>query len=158
MVDPIAALKAKKAKILADAQREAEALDADARELERLASLADKYGLALVEKDTGKLNGKEETEIPAFDPDGPVYKAAISVSENVLRTAGAPLELSVLYDACVGAGVRLGGVRPQSTLSAYLSHPKSTVCSIRKGLYWLKDRPRPDETPDGLRVGGREIH
>jgi hypothetical protein len=45
MVDPIQMLRTKKAKILADAQREAEASDADARELERLAALAEVWVL-----------------------------------------------------------------------------------------------------------------
>ena len=147
MVDPVAAIKAKKAKILADAQREADALDADAREIERLQSLAEKYGLALVEK-TQAAEPAEPDEEPEMngvtvDLDGPAYRAAINVSENLIKAATAPLELDLLFDACVHAGVPLGGKRPRSTLSAYLSHPKSTLESIRHGVYWLKGVPVP---------------
>jgi hypothetical protein len=161
MVDPVAAIRAKKAKILADAQREAEALDADARDLERLASLAEKYGYTLAEKtpvegevvvsegefelaNGERLAGSLIETIPV-DVNGPAYKAAISVAERTLREARMPLELSVLFDSCISVGVPLGGVRPQSTLSAYLSHKNSTVESIRKGVYWLKGIPVPVE-------------
>lgn len=145
MIDPVEVLKAKKAKILADAQQQADAVDADVRELERLRSLAEKYDLVLIEK-SGDLTRFFEAKIQSEKPielNGAVYKAAINVSENAIRAARQPLELSVLFDACESAGVKLGGQRPQSTLSAYLSHPKSTVESIRKGLYWLKGVPRP---------------
>lgn len=138
MVDPLEILRAKKAKILADAQREAESLDADARELERFKALAEKYGLAVVEKGAPV---KEAISRP--DTNGAAYKAAISVAEQALKAAGKPLELSELFDACHSVGVRLAGKRPQSTLSAYLAHDKSTVHSIRKGVYWLKGVPEP---------------
>jgi hypothetical protein len=75
--------------------------------------------------------------------DGPAYRAAICVAENALRAAQGPLELNQIYDACLSAKVPLAGKRPLSTLSAYLSHEKSTVKSIRKGVYWLKDEPLP---------------
>jgi hypothetical protein len=140
MVDAASILKAKKAKILADAQRAADAVDVDLRDLERFRELADKYGLDLVEKVNGHVALVDGV---FFDPDGPAYKAAISISENAIRAAGGPLELSQLYDACVSAGVKLGGKRPQSTLSAYLSHDRSTVKSIRKGVYDLKGKPAP---------------
>ena len=120
-------------KFLADAQREAEALDADARELERLAALAEKYGYSSVEKQ--QSNGVVpnpfqtpfpfQTDTPAFDAKTPAYRAAISVAENAIKAAGQPLELSVIFDACVDQHVPLAGKRPQSTLSAYLSHGAS---------------------------------
>jgi hypothetical protein len=143
MTDPIATLKAQKAKILADAQQAADALDADTRELERLKALADKYGLTLVEKGASEPDSRPHDAQPLVDPEGPAYKAAINVSENAIRAAKLPLELGILYDACIGAGVPLAGKRPQSTLSAYLAHEKSTVESIRRGLYWLKGVRRP---------------
>lgn len=140
MMNPVEVLRAKRAKILADAQRAADALDADARELERLTLLAEKYGLALVEK-TETANGEE---VITVDPSGPAYRAAINISENALKAAGRPLELNMLFDACISAGVPLAGKRPQSTLSAYLSHQASTVESIRRGVYWLKGVNPPD--------------
>ncbi|MFZ1962268.1 MAG: hypothetical protein WAU78_02145 [Roseiarcus sp.] len=144
MRDPITILRAKKAKILADAQREADALDADVRKLKELSSLADKYGFALIEKDNGQLapDGAADEGI-VVDLDGPSYKAAISASEQALKAANQPLELSELFDACESVGVKLGGKRPQSTLSAFLSHESSTVESISKGVYWLKGVPVP---------------
>ncbi len=133
---------------MAKAERDADALEGEARELEHLAALADKYGLTLVEKPAG-ANGAASTEPVSrvisvtVDINGPAYKAAINASENAIRAAGHPLELSELFDACESLGVKLGGQRPQSTLSAYLAHSKSTVESIRKGVYWLKGVPTP---------------
>ncbi|MGP0090725.1 MAG: hypothetical protein ACLPKB_12310 [Xanthobacteraceae bacterium] len=152
MIDPKAIIEAKKAKLLAEArrqadallvkaQREADALDAEAHDLERLASLADKYGWALVEKTkapNGSAAAHDNDEAPDVDVNGPAYRAAITVSEHALKAAGQPLELSELFDACLSQRVPLGGKRPASTLSAYLAHEKSTVESIRKGVYWLK--------------------
>jgi hypothetical protein len=144
MVDPVDVLKAKKAKILADAQREADAVDDDVREFERLRSLAEKYDLVLVEKSEARprvrlveLKNGQLRDKP-LEVNEAAYKAAISVAEHALKQAKGPLELTVLFDACVSAGVPIGGQRPVNTLSAYLSHPKSTVESIRKGVYWLK--------------------
>jgi len=135
-MDPLAALKARKAKLLADV----EALDADARELERLKALADKYGFELTEK----AQTKGQNGVPvSINIEGPAYRAAINVAENAIRAAGQPLEFKEIYDACVSQRVPLGGKRPESTLSAYLSHSKSTVQSIRKGVYWLKNAPMP---------------
>ena len=136
-------IRAKRAKILADAQRQAASLD----ELLRLAELADQHGFVLVEKaasDAGNDSHIDEIA-DGINVNGPAYKAAISVAKQAIRQANWPLELSQIYDACVSTGVPLGGKRPQSTLSAYLSHPASTVESIRKGLYWLKDTPLPKE-------------
>jgi hypothetical protein len=160
MSDPANILKARKAKLLAearrqaealvqDAERRAEALDRDAGEIERLAELAAKYGLEVVEKNplkaaAEKANGTADDDAAiTVDPSLPTYRAAISVCEQALKAAKQPLELSELFDACEAAGVRLGGKRPQNTLSAYLSHAKSTVESIAKGTYWLKGVSRP---------------
>jgi hypothetical protein len=151
MADPISILRARRAKILAEAQRELEAIDNDLRELERLTTVVHKYGLEVVDKATTVPRnlddefGDELLKI-VYGPEivhGPTYKAAISVSEQTIRAANQPLELDELYDACVDKGVKLGGERPRSTLSAYLSHSASTVRSIRKGTYWLKDLPVP---------------
>jgi hypothetical protein len=111
----------------------------------------EKHGFALIEK--ADAPGDEESDEIAVSPDAPAYKAAISVAENALKAARGPLELSQLFDACISSGVPLGGKRPVSTLSAYLSHPKSTVQSIRKGVYWLKgvDLPRPT-TPNAVLI------
>jgi hypothetical protein len=142
MVDATAILKAKKAKILADAQREAEAIDVDLRELERI---AEKYGLEMVEKANGSADSSLADITAQLEAlvGGPAYKAAISVSEQAIRAANRPLEFDELFDACMEKGVRLGGERPRSTLSAYLSGSHSTVQSIRKGVYWLKGVPEP---------------
>ena len=157
MVDPVAALRAKSAQILAEAQRRAEALDADARELERLATLADKYGFTLVEKASASANGAtsgiategDSEGLEPIDENSPAYKMAILASERALKAAGGPLELNQLFDACLHLGVQIGGKRPLSTLSAYLAHEKSTVESIRKGVYWLKGTPIPRTRPHG---------
>lgn len=147
-MDAIAALKAKRAQILANAQREAEALDADARELERAQAIAAKYGLELVEK-VRASGAPRAVEAKPAKPE-PTYRTAITVSETALRAAGAPLELSQLFDACQRQGVPLAGKRPQSTLSAYLAHDSSTVESIRRGIYWLRGVPVPGSGESGL--------
>ncbi|WP_076858709.1 hypothetical protein [Bradyrhizobium mercantei] len=149
MSDPFEALRAKKAKILADAEREAAAVDADLRDLERLKVLAEKYGFTLAPATIEQAvrmqaplrilpkPGNEEREEPA-------YARAIKAAEELVRAASHPLELSDIYDGLVKRGVPLAGERPRSTLSAYLSHEKSTLQSIRKGWYWLKDEPVPE--------------
>jgi hypothetical protein len=140
MPDPLELLRAKKAKILEDAQREAAAVDADLTELERLQTLASKYGLALTPAEIAR--GTTARISP--DPDGePAYMRAIKAAEGLVRAANHPLELSDIYDGLVKRGVPLAGERPRSTLSAYLSHEKSTLESIKKGWYWLKGQPVP---------------
>jgi hypothetical protein len=159
MMDPSDILKARKAKLLAEAQRRADALVAEARrkadaldrgapELERALALLAEYDLEVVEKNAlrtaaERANGRLTEEEIVVDPNLPSYRAAISVCEQAIKAAKQPLELSVLYDACLNAGVRLGGKRPQSTLSAFLSDDKSTVESISKGMYWLRGVTRP---------------
>jgi hypothetical protein len=168
MSDPLETLKAKKAKILADADREAAAVDHDMRLLEEAVAVANKYGLVLAQEpphaDIKPSNVLISKHVFPWTADGSAaYKAAICVAENVIKQAGVPLELSVLYDACLSLNVRLGGKRPQSTLSAYLSHASSSVESIRKGLYWLKGVPLPSkksptDTPtDGGYVNGERL-
>jgi hypothetical protein len=178
MSDPLEALKAKKAAILADAERAASAVDDDLRALAQAQAIANRYGLVLAKAP------EPEPESPPPPPPLPViqepsqvetlsnikllcsqnraaYKAAICVAEYTVKQFGRPLELNDLYGACIAMGVRLGGKRPQSTLSAYLSHDSSTVESIRKGVYWLKGVPVPDpkDTPTdgGAYINGRRI-
>lgn len=157
MADPVQLLKAKKEQILAEAQRQAEALDSDARELERMQSLAEKYGLVLTEKPitAQKTNAVTVKESPApqlqLSPTSaavvaiPAYKQAFAAAEKLVRAYGHPMELKDIFPRLIELGVPLAGVRPQSTLSAYLSHPKSPMLSVRKGLWWLKGEPIPDE-------------
>ena len=155
-MDPIAAIKAKKAKLLAEAHR----LDAAVAELEQAQAIAAKYGFKLAEIEVeAKVEAKselvtvgEDNTLMIVDPNGPIYKAAINISENAIKAAGAPLELSELFDACEQQGLHLKGKRPQNTLSAYLSSSASTVRSIRRGVYWLKDREVP---LNGSDPGGR---
>ncbi len=74
-----------------------------------------------------------------------------------------PLDLSLLYDACVSLGVRLGGAAPSINsqrlpVTPILNRRKS----IRKGVYWLKGVPLPSrnsgDTPtDGGYVNGQRI-
>ncbi len=156
MTDPVAVLKARRAKILADAQREAETLDADAHELERLQAIAEKYGLTLTDKTQAAAPGdvvpivRKAMRVQRE----PAYRAAINASENALKAANGPLELSQLFDACKSLGVPLAGKRPQSTLSAYLAHEASSVVSIRRGIYWLKGVPLPKGAPERTNKAG----
>lgn len=157
MADPVQLLKAKKEQILAEAKRQVEALDSDARELERMQSLAEKYGLVLTEKPVAvqKTSTGTVTESPAPQLQltsssanigaVPAYKQAFAAAEKLVRGYGHPMELKDIFPRLIEQGVPLAGVRPQSTLSAYLSHPKSPMLSVRKGLWWLKGEPIPDE-------------
>ena len=74
------------------------------------------------------------------------YLKAIAAAEAVIRSEGRPVELKVIYDRIHDA-VDLSGEKPRNVLSAYLSHQKSTLQSVRKGWWWLKDTPIP---PDDL--------
>jgi hypothetical protein len=170
MSDPFEAMKAKKAKILADAERDAAAVDADMRELEKAQGIAHKYGLTLTAVPVPRVISDRHLEavLSSFGEDEPAYKKALFISEKAVREAGIPLELSVLYEACVQAKVPLAGKRPQSTLSAYLAHKASPLESIRRGVYWLRNMPRPrvssgpakdptDTPTNGLYVDGKHV-
>lgn len=153
MSDPLELLRAKKAKILEDAEREAAAVDADLRELERLRVLAEKYGLTIAPSSIEQAVKMHEPlrilpKPGSGEREEPAYAKAIKAAEEMVRAANHPLELSDIYDGLVKRGVPLAGERPRSTLSAYLSHEKSTLESIRKGWYWLKGQPVP-EFPTG---------
>ncbi|UDQ87332.1 hypothetical protein LJE71_13525 [Xanthobacter autotrophicus] len=140
MASPVDLIRAQRAQILDEARRKAAALDLEARDLEKAIALLDKYGyVAIPKSEVGSSD--EYVEVNAS---GAAYKAAISVAERAIRDAGRPLELRELYESCVNAGVTLSGKRPQGTLSAFLSHPSSTVRSIRRGIYWLKDVDPPE--------------
>jgi len=149
MADPLQALKAKKAEILETAQREAEAVDVDLRELERLQTLADKYGLALAPKGAAGAksasNGHAPDLLGAPPSSEARYVVAIREADKLVRSRARPVQFTELYEWVVGHGVVLGGKRPESTLSAYLAHDKSTLQSIRKGWYWLKGVPIPKD-------------
>jgi hypothetical protein len=142
MSDPLEALRAKKAKILEDAQREAATVDSDLAQLERLQELAGKYGLALTPAEVSRGNSVRIN--PERYVAEPAYARAIRTAEELVRVANHPLELGDIYDGLVKRGVPLAGERPRSTLSAYLAHEKSTLRSIRKGWYWLKGVPVPE--------------
>lgn len=142
MSDPFEQLRAKKAKILEEAQRQAAAVDADLAELERLQALASKYGLTLTATEIAR--GTRPMVPPGSAAAEPAYLRAIKAAEELVQAAGHPLELGDIYDGLVKRGVPLAGERPRSTLSAYLSHEKSTLESIRKGWYWLKGQKVPE--------------
>lgn len=147
MTTAIKLLEAKKAKILEDAQSAAAEIERDQKTLQELAN---KYGLAIVV--TGTLAAAEPGDTASVTgqtsgakrrPES-LHRRAVREAEEIIRAAGKPVSLKELHDAIVQKGVQLGGQRPQNTLSAYLSGSEN-VESIRKGWWWLKGMPTPDE-------------
>ncbi len=143
MTTAIKLLEAKKAKILEDAQNAA-------AEIDLLLKLANKYGVAiavtgtLAAVETGdKASSAGQTSAVKRRPES-LHRRAVREAEEIIRAAGKPVPLKELHDAIIQKGVKLGGERPQNTLSAYLSGSEN-VESIRKGWWWLKGMPTPDE-------------
>jgi hypothetical protein len=136
-------LEAKKAKILEDAQHAAAEIEHDLKKLQEMQELANKYGLSIVE--TGSLNAQTPNATPPrHNGHGlrqrgteSLHRRAVREAEEIIRASGQPVSLSDLHDALIQKGVKLGGQRPQSTLSAYLSQ-SGKVESVRKGWWGLK--------------------
>jgi hypothetical protein len=160
-MDALEKLKSEKAKVLADAQARAEEIEHDMARLLEMEALAAKYGLVVVEKSrvsvTATVMSPSRTysgtslrteggsamattlttaqPAVAMSRSSPSQQTlAIKAAEEILLDSPEPIKLKELYQRVAARGVRLGGQRPQSTLSAYLSHSKK-ICSVRKG-WW----------------------
>lgn len=142
-------LEAKKAKILEDAQNAAAEIDHDLKKLQEMEEIVKKYGLVIVETGKDAVQGSYailQHNKPNSRKRGTesLHHRAVREAEEVIRAAGKPVSLSDLHAAIVQKGVELGGRRPQNTLSAYLSGSEN-VESIRKGWWWLKGAPVPNQ-------------
>lgn len=138
MADPRHALLAKKLKILKDAKTAAAEIDHDLKELERITA---KYGLETVE-------GRPATEKQRDLTDGsvePISRRSPREAEALIRAAHKPLYIIDIYEGLRKRGLKIGGERPRSTLSAYLSQAPNLE-SIRRGWWWLKGEPIPEGT------------
>ncbi len=154
MADPRKMLEAKKAKILADARKAAAEIEQDIEKIDELKVLASKYGFELVEQTKVNASNAAASKSPESvgdnASDGAVIKAtsrqAVEQAEKYVRSHGSPVPLSRLMAEMEQHGIKIGGVRPLSTLSAYLSQSEHLE-SIRKGWWWLKGVPRPRRGP-----------
>ena len=153
MADPRQMLEAKKAKILADARKAAAEIEQDIEKIDELRVLASKYGFELVEQNQAKASSAAPKVAESPDDDasnGAVIKStsrqAVEQAEKYVRAHGAPVPLSRLMAEMEQHGIKIGGVRPLSTLSAYLSQSEKLE-SIRKGWWWLKGVPLPRRGP-----------
>ncbi len=149
MTDPRQMLEAKKAKILAAAKKAAAEIDQDIEKIDELEAVASKYGLKLVEQTMANARGSNQT-VREPTHDTAVIKAvsrqAVECAEKYIRAHGSPVPLSRLGAEVENHGIKVGGVRPLSTLSAYLSQSEHLE-SIRKGWWWLKGVPIPRRAP-----------
>jgi hypothetical protein len=156
MTDPVKLLQAKKAALLAkaeaalvkaekavvEANNEAAEMDEDIEDLVRLKAIADKYGIELVERERADdQEGNVEPQPNALQ-NASMYVRAKVEGEAIIRAAGKPLPLSVIYDALIHRGIVLGGKTPKNTLSAYLGQ-NPNLRSTPHG-WWLASQPLPN--------------
>ena len=66
-----------------------------------------------------------------------VSRQVIDEAERLARAKGRPVPLSAIFSQIENKGIKVGGVRPLSTLSAYLSQSERLKL-IRRGWWWLK--------------------
>jgi hypothetical protein len=141
MADPRQILEAKKAAILAAADKQVSEIDADIQALERL---ADKYGLDVVAR-TGDtlvmLEAKDASAATSIPISGSLYTRAKQGGELIIRAAGKPVPLADIHEELVKRGVIIGGKTPKNTLSAYLGQNPNLISTSRG--WWLKDVPLP---------------
>jgi hypothetical protein len=145
MADPKQVLQAKKAQILADAQKQAAEIDQDLAELERLTAIAAKHGLQFVATDANQVAlviNKKSGARP--NPDSAQGRAR-TTAEQVLREVGTPMRLKPLYEQIAARGATLGGKNPHWVLSAILCRD-TTFMSPERGFWWLKALPVPPRT------------
>lgn len=154
MPDSLKLLEAKKAKILAEAEARAAEIDRDMAQLQEaneiVAQIAAKYGFATAgatdsaQRDDADAPPSDSSASPEQKPKASESQQtlAIRAAEEIIRSKGKPVSLERLYDEIIGRGIRLGGQRPQNTLSAYLSNGEN-LQSVRKGWWWIKDMPIP---------------
>jgi hypothetical protein len=138
--NPLDQLAAKKAQILADAERKAAEIDADMAALQKL---GDKYGLDFVARspdgDLMAVEGKVMHVPPGAGKS--LYSIVKTAGEAMIRNAHKPMELGEIYDALIQRGIIIGGKNPKNLLSAYLGQ-NPNLRSTPKG-WWLKGEPIP---------------
>jgi hypothetical protein len=145
MADARQVLEAKKAQVLADAQKQAAEIEHDIAEIERLTAIAAKHGLKVVTADANQVAlviNKKPGARP--DPESATAKARIAAAAAI-QAAGKPLQLKNLYDMIVERGAPLGGKNPHWVLSAILGRDE-TFMSPERGFWWLTRFPVPPRT------------
>ena len=158
-MDPLKALEAKKAQILADANRAAAEIERDMAAIENMKQIADKYGFDFVCKgdDTDSRGGmagagKAKTR---RNPNS-VSQIAQRASEQMIRLIDEPIEINDLLEWLQTKGVNVQGKRPIGTLSAYLS-ANDKLASMRKGWWGLKDWSGTEKSSQGKRLHRDEM-
>jgi hypothetical protein len=151
MTDVVKILAARKAAALRaqeEAAREAAEID---RDLQELARITEKYGLAeSVERDSTGSNSPAKaapTEPSVTDSYTSMTMRARSAASLIIRDMNRPVPLGQLYDRLVQRGVILNGKNPTWVLSALLG--RSGFKSIPGRGWWLPELGDPP-TP-GLR-------
>jgi len=148
----------KKARALADLKA-AEAMEQDARQMERLAL---KHGWKIEIKDAA-ANGESPppAEVSRVAPSpaprkggkvpDPNSTTARSKSESVkiIQRLNRPVPLSELVEKLAHVGVRLGGKKPNQALSANLGHCPDVV-PTKRGWWLVGVKMPPEEKSPGV--------
>jgi hypothetical protein len=118
-------------------------IDRDLEKLAALEQIAAKYGLRVVAQSVEK-SGPSEPTPEAIETAESITKRSQREAKAFIRAAGRPLPLSALFEHLTSQGLRYGGIKPKSVLSAYLAHDDELV-SIKGRGWWLKGRSPPAE-------------
>jgi hypothetical protein len=132
--NPLDELEAKKAKILADAQKQAAEIDAD---MDALKVLSTKYGLDFV----ARTKEGDVVAVQVKSKSKSLFSRVRSEGEAIIRQVGKPVPLGEVYDELERRGIHLSGNKPRNLLSAYLGY-NPNLRSTPQG-WWLKDAPIP---------------
>lgn len=145
--------EAKKAAILADAQKRAAEIDREMAELERLTA---KYGLSVTEPPqaespktvpaaqaiTAVMQGVGE--VLAAMVNASVTAKAKAVSEAYIRAKNEPVTLGELHEMLERNDIKFAGDTPRNTLSAILGQTPTLYSISRDKGWWLKGVPLPE--------------
>jgi hypothetical protein len=140
MADPLEVLRQKKALLrqkAEDAARQAQEVDHDLQELERILS---KHGLALAAVESAAQSQQRRPNEP--DPTS-LTRRARAAAAAVIRAAGQPVPLGELYAKVIERGVTFGGGSPKKAFCGYISH-SGTLISIEGRGWWFADQPIPE--------------
>lgn len=152
MVDPRKLLEATKAEVLDTAQRQMEAaqqraaeIDRDLSDIDRLTQVAQKYGLRLEEANTAAATPEPPAKKPLHgaargNPNSATARSKAE-AEKLIRLLGRPIPLAEMYEHVTKQGIKIGGKNPRWILSAYLTEHPGLVATKRG--WWIKGVPMP---------------
>ncbi len=145
--DALSILRAKHAA----AERAAQELAKDLRELERITS---KYALPVAEGLVAE-GGADASPRGGPDPNSLTSRSR-EIAARLIRQASRPIPTGELYPAMLKAGLKFGGKNPKAALSGFLSHSPRFQMIPHRG-WWMAELGSPDlRVCDPRRTAGHQ--